>query len=182
MRGWLVTPLVTLVVAPALAISMSILVAASSTSTTAEQTADSTLVLHARLFVGGWLLLWAVPWWRGLRDLRTGAAAAIGAVLVVGPLRLIDPSVVLEDGHVRANAYLLVVAVLIGVPIVGFVSSAVRRRFVQAGVFVIIALIMGLPIYALAQRHAGGEHATPPGSAGPACVMHSGSKDVCPGG
>jgi hypothetical protein len=180
--GWSLTPLVTLLLAPALAVSMSILVAASSTSTTAEQTADSTLVLHARIFVAGWLLLWALPWWRGLRDIRIGAAAVIGAVLVVGPLRLVDPTTVFEDHRPHIEGYILVVILLIGVPIVGLIVSAARRRFLQAGLFVVIALIMGLPIYALAEHHAGGEHETPPGSAGSVCVMHSGSHDVCPGG
>ncbi|MEV6848361.1 hypothetical protein [Actinoplanes sp. NPDC051411] len=181
-RGWLVTPLVTLLVAPALAVSVGILVAASSTSTTAEHTADSTLVLHARIFAAGWLLLWALPWWRGLRDIRIGAAAVIGAVLVAGPLRLIDANLVFEEHSPDIPAYILVVIVLIGVPIVGFVLSAIKRHFLLAGAFVIIALVMGLPIYALAARHAGGEHRDPAGSAGPVCVMHSGSHDVCPGG
>jgi len=46
----------------------------------------------------------------------------------------------------------------------------------------LLASALSLPIYALAAHRAGGEHETPPGSAGPACVMHSGSNDVCPGG
>ena len=100
--GWIATPLVTLVLAPALAISLSILVAESSTTypticeaaaatNGCQETVYGMIALHARFFLAGWLLLWAVPWWRRLRPYRIAAAALVALVLIAAPLRLLGP-------------------------------------------------------------------------------------------
>lgn len=184
MRGWLTTPLVTLLLAPGIAISLGILVSLSSTSPvdTGERAADDMLVLHARIFAVGWLLLWALPWWRGLRGIRIGAAVVTGLVLIAGPVRLFDWAGLFQGQVPTIDAYVVAYAVLIGIPIIGFVVSVVTGHRLVAGAFVVVALIMGLPIYALAEHHAGGDRRAPGGSAGSVCVMHSGSHDICPGG
>jgi hypothetical protein len=195
--GWLTTPLVTLVLAPALAISIGILVAESSTAypgicqaaaatNGCEETVSSMLVLHARIFAAGWLLLWALPWWRGLRAIRIGAAVALGAVLLAAPLRLVDWGGIDLDLRDRSTRYAVVIVLLIGLPLVGFVWSALTGHRWVAAAFVVLALVMGMPVYALARvaYHTNLEQdSSPPGGgAGSVCVMHSGSHDVCPGG
>jgi hypothetical protein len=40
-------------------------------------------------FAALWLLLWLVPWWRGLRGPRIGLAIVAGAVLLIAPIRMI---------------------------------------------------------------------------------------------
>jgi hypothetical protein len=195
LRGWLTTPLVTVVLAPALAISIGVLVAESSTSypgfcdasvstNGCEESVFAMFVLHARIFLAGWLLLWALPWWRGLRAARIAVAAVIGAVLLAAPLRLVDWGTVFEDRGRSTNAYLAALVLMIGAPIVGIIWSASIGRRGLAAAFVVLAIFMGLPIYALASHYAGNDRPVPqsvPG-ANPPCAMHSGSHDICPGG
>jgi len=100
LRGWIAVPLVTLVLAPAVAVSLGILVAESSTAYPAicdtaaasngcQETVYGMVAVHARFFLAGWLLLWALPWWRRLRPYRIGAAVLVGLVLIAAPLRLV---------------------------------------------------------------------------------------------
>ena len=172
----------TLALAPAVAISLGILASLSSTApdTVGEQAADTMLVLHARVFAGVWLLLWALPWWRGLRDVRIAIAAAAGLVLAAGPVRLFDWSNLFGPGGRVFNTYTIIYIVLVGAPLVGFAWAAFARRKWMAASFVTVALFMGLPLYALA-AHRAGIQPIPPAPAAPACVP-SGALDICPTG
>jgi L-cystine uptake protein TcyP (sodium:dicarboxylate symporter family) len=99
--GWLLTPVVALVVGPAVAASVGILQAlftgvgdqaALCESAAADNRCEEvTLVVigqHATLFGVLWLLLWLVPWWRGLRSARIALAVVACLVLVALPLRM----------------------------------------------------------------------------------------------
>lgn len=197
--GWLATPLVTLLLAPGLAISVGILAAESSTTypglcraaeatNGCEETVFAMFVLHARIFLAGWLLLWAVPWWRGLRRIRIAAAVVFSGVLLAAPVRLVDWSNPFDWSdlfgrwplHGRDTVALLLA---FGLPIAGFVWSAFTHRPWLAAAFVVVAIIMGLPAYAVARHRAGwDDHQSVTGGNSRPCIMHSGSHDVCPGG
>ena len=43
----------------------------------------------AVMFAVAWLLLWLIPWWRGLRPLRYAVAGGALLLLFLAPLRLI---------------------------------------------------------------------------------------------
>jgi len=101
-RGWVVVPLATLVVAPLVAGSLGLLMviggglgeapsicAARPGQNQCEETTLATLDEHLVLFGALWLLLWLTPWWRGLRAARIVLAVLAGAVLVLAPLRMI---------------------------------------------------------------------------------------------
>jgi hypothetical protein len=98
--GWLLTPLVTLFIGPAVAASVGIIgtvldagdsAAALCGSALADNRCEEvTLVVvaqHGVLFGLLWLLLWALPWWRGLRIARIALAVVACLVLVALPLR-----------------------------------------------------------------------------------------------
>ncbi|WP_156312972.1 hypothetical protein [Micromonospora sp. HK10] len=101
LRGWLLTPLTTLVVAPvtAGAVAMVMLVGGAFDGTPAlcepavgenrcEEVTLGMLGEHVVLAAAVWLLLWLVPWWRGLRKLRLLLAIIVCAVLVAAPIRM----------------------------------------------------------------------------------------------
>jgi hypothetical protein len=56
--------------------------------TAGEETTYDVLGEHIILFATMWLLLWVVPWWRGLRPLRVLLAIVAFAVLVAMPIRM----------------------------------------------------------------------------------------------
>jgi hypothetical protein len=216
LRGWLAPPLVTLVLAPALAISVGILVAESSTgypaicdasaaSNGCQETIFGLFALHARIFLLGWLLLWALPWWRGLRPYRIAGSVAVGAILLAAPLRLVsgvslqgmfrmgdwdqyirDPARTADEVSHLATAFAVTALLLLLVPVAAGVWFAVRHRRGAAAVCAVLALLMLGPGYQLARLnyHASDRarqlHVVP--EPDPPCQVHSGSKDVCPGG
>jgi hypothetical protein len=214
--GWIATPLATLVLAPALAISMGILVAESSTAypqmcaaaaatNGCQETVYAMVAVHARFFLVGWLLLWALPWWRGLRPYRIVAAVLVGAVLVAAPLRLVGGasldglfSMSHWDGLIRdpgrtstevsrlSTGFLIAALVLVAVPAAGALWFAVRRRRWAALLCVLATIVLMAPSYELARLsyHASDrerqlQRVPDPD---PPCQVHSGSNDVCPGG
>ncbi|WP_327041682.1 hypothetical protein OG400_33130 [Micromonospora ureilytica] len=102
LAGWLVTPLFTLVAAPVLACFVGVLgslvdhngppplceeaVAANM----CEETSLRVVGVHVVISGAMWLLLWAIPWWRGLRTVRVLLAVAATVVLVLLPVRMFD--------------------------------------------------------------------------------------------
>lgn len=214
--GWIATPLVTLVLAPAVAISMGVLVAESSTGYPAictaaaatngcQETIYAMVAVHARFFLVGWLLLWALPWWRGLRPYRIAAAVVVGAVLVAAPLRLVgpasfaglfsmsqwdslirDPDRTSKEASQLGSGFLIAALVLVAVPAAGALWLAVTRRRWTALLCVLATIVAMVPSYELARLsvHASDrerqlQRVPDPN---PPCQVHSGSNDVCPGG
>lgn len=99
--GWLLTPLVTLVAAPLIAgvVGMVALLRgdpnrppalceSALADNSCEETTLGMLGEHMVLFAALWLMLWLVPWWRGLRILRVLLAIIASAVLVAAPMRM----------------------------------------------------------------------------------------------
>ncbi|MDG4805809.1 hypothetical protein O7634_03455 [Micromonospora sp. WMMD1120] len=99
--GWLVTPLLTLLAAPVLAciggFTASYFYQPHGTPGLCEEAAADNMCEETTLRVVGWhvliagvmwLLLWAIPWWRGLRTPRTLLAVAATAVVVLLAVRL----------------------------------------------------------------------------------------------
>ena len=96
---WLLTPVLLLVV-PLLTASITFFVAQTETGYPAicraaapengcEETVLGMAALHTLIFLAGWLILWALPWWRGLRKYRIGVAVAITLILLAVPVRLL---------------------------------------------------------------------------------------------
>ncbi|WP_432968582.1 hypothetical protein [Dactylosporangium sp. CA-233914] len=96
---WLLTPLVTIVVAPVSAGVLGLvallgdqsdqpppLCAADLADNGCEETTLGVLGWHVLLFAAVWLSLWLVPWWRGLRRLRVVLAVIAAALLVLAPM------------------------------------------------------------------------------------------------
>jgi hypothetical protein len=54
-----------------------------------EETLLRMATQHVIVFLFFWLLLWALPWWRGLRAYRVGLAVVTALILIAVPLRLI---------------------------------------------------------------------------------------------
>ncbi|MEU0549976.1 hypothetical protein [Micromonospora sp. NPDC005979] len=102
LAGWVVTPLFTLVAAPVLAGIVGVLGNVQNDHRTpplcTEAVADnmceetSLRVIGTHLAIAGvmWLLLWTIPWWRGLRTVRVLLAVAATVVLVLLPVRMFD--------------------------------------------------------------------------------------------
>jgi hypothetical protein len=100
LAGWLLTPLLTVVTAPALAFAVGVaLLVAPSTgsppmcdSVRAENGCEeATLAMwgaHGVVFAVLWLLLWLLPWWRSLRVPRNLLAVVATLVLVLVPIRM----------------------------------------------------------------------------------------------
>jgi hypothetical protein len=101
LAGWLLTPLITFVVAPLTAgvVGMFVWLVGSFGRTPAicesaladngcEETTYGILGEHIIIFATMWLLLWVVPWWRGLRPLRVLVAIVAFAVLIAMPIRM----------------------------------------------------------------------------------------------
>jgi hypothetical protein len=100
LAGWLLTPVITLVVAPAIAglIGMTALLEGSRPVSLCEaavaagnrcgETIVGLLGQPLAVFTAAWLALWMMPWWRGLRTLRIGWAAVAAGVLLVGAIRM----------------------------------------------------------------------------------------------
>lgn len=101
LAGWLVTPLFTLVAAPVLACIAGVLATLAAENnappalcaeTKAYNMCEESILgaagLHVVISAGMWLLLWVLPWWRGLRTLRVVLAVAATVVLVLLPLRM----------------------------------------------------------------------------------------------
>ncbi|MEV6811155.1 hypothetical protein [Micromonospora sp. NPDC051296] len=95
------TPLFTLVAAPVLACIAGVLASLGNNATRtpalcAKAVADNmceetTLgVIGGHVVISGaiWLLLWVIPWWRGLRTLRVLLAVVATVVLVLLPVRM----------------------------------------------------------------------------------------------
>ena len=216
LRGWLAAPLVTLVLAPALAGSIGILVAEASTSypgicdaaaatNGCQETVFAMFTLHARVFLIGWLLLWALPWWRGLRPYRIGAAIAVGAVLLAAPLRLVsatsfdglfsmyhwdqvirDPARTADELSRLSVTFVVIALGIVALPAAGVLWFAVTRRRWAVVLCAVLTVVMLWPGYELARLsyHAsdGARRAQTVPDPDPPCQVHSGSHDVCPGG
>lgn len=101
LAGWLLTPLITFVVTTLTtgAVGMFVLLAGGYGGTPVicepalahngcEETTYRILREHIILFAVVWLLLWVVPWWRGLRPLRIVLAVLAFAVLIAIPIRI----------------------------------------------------------------------------------------------
>jgi hypothetical protein len=216
LRGWMTAPLVTLGLAPALTISIGILVAESSTAypevcdaaaTTngCQETIFAILTLQSRIFFAGWLLLWALPWWRGLRRYRNWAAVAVGAVLIAAPLRFVSAATLdgmfsmyhwdeVFRGEARSAdelshlsvAFAVTALVIVALPAAGILRFAVTRRPWAAVLCAVLTITMLWPGYEFARLsfHASDQARRTrvvPDTNHP-CQMHSGSHDVCPGG
>jgi hypothetical protein len=101
LAGWLLTPLITFVVAPLTAGIVGVVVlltggygrtpvicGSALAHNGCEETTYGILDEHIIFFVTVWLLLWAVPWWRGLRPVRVLLAIVAFAVLIAAPIRM----------------------------------------------------------------------------------------------
>jgi hypothetical protein len=101
LAGWLLTPLVTLVLGPAVAASVGLLMvlwdpmgevnrvcAQTLADNRCEEVTLEAVGQHVAVFGVLWLGLWLLPWWRGLRGVRIGIAVLACLVLVAAPLRM----------------------------------------------------------------------------------------------
>ncbi|GID93391.1 hypothetical protein Adi01nite_28030 [Amorphoplanes digitatis] len=97
--AYICVPLVTLFAVPTLVLFWGIAILGNSTGTPAicdgvravngcEEATWAVIRVHVLGFLGLWALLWALPWWQGLRTPRVLFAAAAGAFLFAGLLRL----------------------------------------------------------------------------------------------
>lgn len=97
--AWVTTPVVTLLVGPVVGFCT---VAALSGLRTSPMLIDCTggdngcyqgqtsaIAHHVVAFLIGWLLLWCLPWWRGLRRVRILVAVLTVLPLVLLPIRLL---------------------------------------------------------------------------------------------
>jgi hypothetical protein len=209
-RAWLITPAVTLLVAPVLTASIAILTVADSDAypricgpvlaeNGCEEVNSGMFVLHARIFAVGWLLLFALPWWRGLRAYRIWLAVAVSAVLLAAPLRLMDWSVLygpyhvnqlfedprsLNQSHQKQAVAAIIAAVLIVVPLITALVLLLidRRRAALASVAVAIAMLVpGIPVLTYTYRPDPPDPAQLVQDPFPPCVTHSGTNETCPG-
>jgi hypothetical protein len=181
-KGWVLTPVLTLLLGPAVAASLSLLVAEDSTSypglcdgvaaaNGCQEAVTGMFAVHIWIFLAGWLLLWAVPWWRGLRAYRIGFAVLIGLVLLAAPLRLLGSTSVpgffslspidqMVDDHTRdpgdmahtGVALTVAGAVLIGFPLALFVLFAVTGRQFARKFCVGLMIVALLPAALLLQQ------------------------------
>ncbi|GAA0557901.1 hypothetical protein GCM10010172_46140 [Paractinoplanes ferrugineus] len=96
---WLITPIVTLLVAPMIAVVLAFFVTASDDNSPGvcgdvladngcEEAVLRMIAQHTVAFGILWLGLWALPWYRGLRKYRVALAVLAFAVLLAVPLRL----------------------------------------------------------------------------------------------
>jgi hypothetical protein len=102
LAGWLVTPLFTLVAAPVLAGIVGVLgnlphqsgppplCETAVADNMCEETSLKVIGTHVAISGVMWLLLWIIPWWRGLRTVRVLLAVAATVVLVLLPVRMFD--------------------------------------------------------------------------------------------
>ncbi|MFG1651772.1 hypothetical protein ACGFIE_17785 [Micromonospora sp. NPDC049275] len=102
LAGWLVTPLFTLVAAPVLAGIVGLLgnlgdhngppavCEKAVADNMCEETTLGLIGAHVAISSAMWLLLWIIPWWRGLRPVRVLLAVAATVVLVLLPVRMFD--------------------------------------------------------------------------------------------
>jgi hypothetical protein len=97
--AYIAVPVVTLFAAPMLVIFWGIVILGSGNGAPSmcdevravngcEELTWSLIRAHVLGFLGLWALLWALPWWRGLRQPRVMLALASGAVLFVALLRM----------------------------------------------------------------------------------------------
>ncbi|MFF0234310.1 hypothetical protein [Micromonospora sp. NPDC005254] len=105
LAGWLVTPLFTLVAAPVLAGIVGVLgnfgdhngppalCKKAVADNMCEETSLGVIGTHLAISGAMWLLLWIIPWWRGLRTVRVLLAVAATVVLVLLPVRMFDWSI-----------------------------------------------------------------------------------------
>ncbi|MEV1013487.1 hypothetical protein AB0I89_26810 [Micromonospora sp. NPDC049801] len=105
LAGWLVTPLFTLVAAPVLAGIVGVLGNIGDSNgppmlckeaiadNSCEETSLRVIGVHVAIAGTMWLLLWIIPWWRGLRTVRVLLAVAATVVLVLLPVRMFDWSI-----------------------------------------------------------------------------------------
>jgi hypothetical protein len=98
--NWILTPVMTLAVGPGLAASGLLFVAEETSgyprvcasvrlANGCEETLLRMAAEHTIAFLFFWLLLWAPPWWRGLRAYRMGLAVVTALILIAVPLRLV---------------------------------------------------------------------------------------------
>ena len=101
LAGWLLTPLITLVLGPAVAAAVGMLMVLGEAFGEVPEVCAKTLAdnrcaeitlevvgQHVAVFGVLWLALWLLPWWRRLRGLRIGIAVLACLVLVAAPLRM----------------------------------------------------------------------------------------------
>jgi hypothetical protein len=101
LAGWLLTPLVTLVLGPAVAAAVGMLMvlwdafgevpevcAKTLADNRCEEITLEVVGQHVAVFGVLWLALWLLPWWRGLRGVRIGIAVLACVVLVAAPVRM----------------------------------------------------------------------------------------------
>ena len=99
--AWLVTPLATLIFAPMAAGALGLFLwqqgdldkspaicKAVLADNGCEETTLSMLGEHLVFFGAAWLLLWLVPWWRGLLLPRVALALAVSAILIDVPIQM----------------------------------------------------------------------------------------------
>jgi hypothetical protein len=98
--SWVLAPVMTMAVGPGLAALIGLFVAertsgypevcaAVESTNGCEETLLRMAAQHAVAFLALWVLLWALPWWRGLRAYRIGLAVVTALILIAVPLRLI---------------------------------------------------------------------------------------------
>jgi hypothetical protein len=99
--AWLVTPLATLIFAPMAAGALGLffwqqgdldkspaICTAVLADNGCEETTLSMLGEHLVFFGAAWLLLWLVPWWRGLLLPRVALALAVSVILIDVPIQM----------------------------------------------------------------------------------------------
>jgi hypothetical protein len=198
LAGWLITPVVTLVLALAVTGIMLLLLVGTSSlypsvcdgveavNGCGEKVRDL-LVLHFRIFAVGWVLIWAIPWWRGLHKFRIALAVLAGLALTSAPVQLAGTPANL-DGTTDGKFALIVIAVVfVVVPIAGAIIAAIsgHRRAYRVCLGLAVALLMpGLVIIKLTTGAPSIPTSSTP-SPQPTvsrCVVYSGSVNRCPGG
>jgi hypothetical protein len=108
LANWLTVPFVTLIAGPLLAVCTGVvltLLSHAGVSSLTENACTSTegnvgldcyaaetalIQRHLAAFLIGWLLLWCLPWWRGLRRARLLIAALSVLPLVLLPLEMLQ--------------------------------------------------------------------------------------------
>jgi uncharacterized membrane protein len=210
LRGWLITPLLALLLAPAATASVGVLIAKYSTAyprfcakvlaeNRCEETIAAIVVTHARIFAAGLLLLLVIPWWRGLRPYRIWLAVMAGAVLVAAPLRLVDWSGLYEAYHwdrlfsggtrmlnsvsSRDAALSIFALVIVLVPLVAFVVFLLQDRRLKdrrPHAVASAAIAMMMLVPCIMLL----KHSYHPEAPDwyPSCAMYSGDINICPGG
>jgi hypothetical protein len=200
LAGWLITPVATLVLAPAVTGIMLLLLAASSSLY--PSVCDSVeavngcgekvlglLVLHFRIFAVLWVLMWALPWWPGLQKYRIALAVLAGLALAAAPVRMAGTPPNLDGTTVDKFALIVTAVVLLVVPITGVIIAAISRHQRAHRVCVGLAIVLFMPGLLIIKLTTSlppiPTSSTPDPDPQPTvsrCVVYSGSVNRCPGG